>query len=71
MIKAGESPGMSPRDFSLMTLVCLIWAANTIVSKLVIANLEAPPMFYAALRFAIVLAVVWPGCETRPDRSGG
>jgi len=66
MIKAGESPGMSPRDFSLMTLVCLLWAANTIVSKLVIANLEAPPMFYAALRFAIVLAVVWPWLRNAP-----
>ena len=51
---------MTPRDFGLMTLVCLIWAANSIISKLVIANLGAPPMFYAALRFAVVLAVVWP-----------
>ena len=57
---------MTPRDFGLMTLVCLIWAANTIVSKLVIANLQAPPMFYAALRFALVLAVVWPWLRNAP-----
>ena len=57
---------MTPRDFGLMTLVCLIWAANTIVSKLVIANLQAPPMFYAALRFAVVLAVVWPWLRNAP-----
>ena len=57
---------MTPRDFGLMTLVCLIWAANTIVSKLVIANLQAPPMFYAALRFAVVLAVVWPWLRNVP-----
>jgi len=57
---------MTPRDFGLMTLVCLIWAANTIVSKLVIANLHAPPMFYAALRFAVVLAVVWPWLRNAP-----
>jgi drug/metabolite transporter (DMT)-like permease len=57
---------MSPRDFGLMTLVCLIWAANSIISKLVIANLSAPPMFYAALRFAVVLAVVWPWLRNVP-----
>lgn len=57
---------MNGRDFGLMTLVCLIWAANSIISKLVIANLGAPPMFYAALRFAVVLAVVWPWLRNAP-----
>jgi hypothetical protein len=57
---------MTPRDFGLMTLVCLIWAANSIISKLVITNLGAPPMFYAALRFAVVLAVVWPWLRNAP-----
>ena len=51
---------MSIRDFSLFTLVCLIWAANTVVSKLIIAHYGVPPLFYGAVRFGIVLLVVLP-----------
>ena len=51
---------MSLRDFALLAFVCIIWAANNIVSKFVVAHLGAPPMFYAAVRFAVVLAAVFP-----------
>ncbi len=51
---------MSLRDFLLLAFVCVVWAANNIVSKFVVAHLGAPPMFYAAVRFAVVLIAVFP-----------
>jgi len=51
---------MSIRDFSLFMLVCLIWAANTVVSKLIIAHYGVPPLFYGAVRFGIVVLAVFP-----------
>ncbi|MBP8245918.1 MAG: DMT family transporter [Phenylobacterium sp.] len=51
---------MSLRDFALLAFVCVVWAANNIVSKFVVAHLGVPPMFYAAVRFAIVLIAVFP-----------
>ncbi|MCC7265850.1 MAG: DMT family transporter [Caulobacteraceae bacterium] len=51
---------MALRDFLLLVMVCLLWAGNNIVSKLVVDNLAVPPMFYAAARFAVVmLATFW------------
>ena len=48
---------MALRDFLLLVAVCLLWAANNIVSKLVVDDLAIPPLFYAAVRFAIVMVV--------------
>ncbi|MBO9709743.1 MAG: DMT family transporter [Caulobacter sp.] len=48
---------MSLRDFGLLVLVCLVWACNNIISKIVVAHWGVPPLFYAAVRFAIVAAV--------------
>jgi O-acetylserine/cysteine efflux transporter len=51
---------MTLRDFSLLLLVCLTWAAHTIVSKIVVSGMEIPPLFYAAVRYAIVALVALP-----------
>ena len=51
---------MSLRDFLLLAFVCVVWATNNIVSKFVVTHLGVPPMFYAAVRFAVVLIVVFP-----------
>ncbi|MET0271814.1 MAG: DMT family transporter [Phenylobacterium sp.] len=51
---------MSLRDFALLVLVCLVWAANNIVSKFVVGHMGVPPLFYATLRFALVALVVLP-----------
>lgn len=48
---------MSLRDFGLLVLICAIWASNNIVSKIVVADWGVPPLFYAAVRFAIVMVV--------------
>ncbi len=51
---------MSLRDFGLLALVCLLWASNNIVSKYVVSHLGVPPLFYAALRFAVVALATAP-----------
>jgi O-acetylserine/cysteine efflux transporter len=52
---------MNLRDFSLLLLVCLGWAAHTIISKVVVSGMEIPPLFYAAIRYGVVAvcAGVW------------
>lgn len=57
---------MSFRDFALLAFVCVVWAANNIVSKFVVAHLGVPPMFYAAARFAVVLIAVFPWLRPMP-----
>lgn len=57
---------MALRDFALLVLVCLLWAANNIVSKYVVAYLHAPPLIYAALRFALVALAVFPWLRPAP-----
>lgn len=51
---------MSLRDFGVFALVCLVWASNNIISKHVVSGLHVPPMFYAAVRFAVVALAVSP-----------
>ncbi len=51
---------MRARDFFLLTLICLIWAANNVLSKIVVDNWAVPPLFYAGLRFAVVGVVMLP-----------
>src|ERR1700749_3832016 len=51
---------MALRDFGLLMLVCLVWASNNIVSKYVVSHLGLPPLFYAALRFAVVALAASP-----------
>lgn len=51
---------MTFRDFTIAFLVCLTWAAHTIISKLVVSGMEIPPLFYAAVRFGIVALVAAP-----------
>ena len=48
------------RDFALLVGVCLVWAANSVISKIVISGFGAPPLFYAAARFAVVVLATLP-----------
>ncbi|MFI4976290.1 MAG: DMT family transporter [Caulobacterales bacterium] len=59
---------MSVRDFLLLLAVCLVWAANNVVSKILISHLGAPPLFYAAVRFAVVSLAVFPWLWPPPDK---
>jgi drug/metabolite transporter (DMT)-like permease len=51
---------MTIRDFALMVAVCLAWALNSIVSKLIVTDYAVAPMFYAAARFTVVTLAVFP-----------
>ncbi len=51
---------MSLRDFLILIAICLAWAANNIVSKLVVSSWQVPPLMYGALRFGIVFLATLP-----------
>jgi O-acetylserine/cysteine efflux transporter len=57
---------MALRDFALLVFVCLVWAFNNIVSKIVVAHWDVPPLFYAAVRFALVALITLPWLLPRP-----
>jgi O-acetylserine/cysteine efflux transporter len=57
---------MALRDFGLLMAMCMVWAVNNIVSKFVVSVLEAPPLLYAAGRFAIVAVCLIPFLRPAP-----
>ena len=42
---------MKLRDFLILLFICVVWASNNIVSKIVVAEWHIPPLFYATVRF--------------------
>lgn len=61
---------MSPRDFILMMSVCLAWALNVAISKVVLTDLAVPPLFYAGLRFLLVGLFLAPLLRPLPPHPG-
>jgi len=57
---------MALRDFAVLIFICLVWAFNNIVSKIVVAHWGVPPLFYASVRFALVAACTLPWLWPRP-----
>jgi len=57
---------LSARDFAILVFVCLTWATSNVVSKLVVGDWDVPPLFYAAVRFAVVVAVTLPWLRPAP-----
>ncbi|MEY4249272.1 MAG: hypothetical protein RJA87_905 [Pseudomonadota bacterium] len=51
---------MTLRDFGFLVLICVLWAFNTVLSKVVITQMGVPPMSYALVRFALVALIVLP-----------
>lgn len=51
---------MSLRDLGLLVAICLVWAGNSVMSKVLISHFGAPPLFYAAVRFAVVSVATLP-----------
>lgn len=51
---------MRARDFLILMLVCLAWGYSNVLSRTVVGNWQVPPLFFAALRFAIVAVVTLP-----------
>lgn len=59
---------MGAGAFGLMLIVNLAWALNTIVSKIAVSDLGAPPLFYAAARGALVALMLFPLLRPVPAR---
>lgn len=51
---------MHLRHLLLLILICLIWAANNVLSKVVVGTWQVPPLFFTAVRFAVVALVTLP-----------
>lgn len=51
---------MPLRDFALLMLICAIWASNNILSKYAVGPLGVPPLFFGAVRCAIVAGLTFP-----------
>ncbi|MGH6993999.1 MAG: DMT family transporter [Caulobacteraceae bacterium] len=51
---------MAVKDFLVLLAVCFVWAANTIISKIVLSDFAVPPLFYTAGRMVVVAAVTLP-----------
>ena len=60
---------MALRDLGLLTLICLVWAGNSVMSKVLITHFGAPPLFYAAARFGVIFSVNSASSSDRPARS--
>lgn len=57
---------MRPRDFLILVAVCLTWGLSNVVSKIVVGHWQVPPLFFAALRFAMVVVVTIPWLRPMP-----
>lgn len=51
---------MRVRDFLLLGLVCLVWAFNNVLSKIIVTDWAIPPLFYVTLRFSVVALLMLP-----------
>lgn len=51
---------MKLRDFALLVLICLVWGYSTVLSRIVVAHWNVPPLFFAAVRFAVVIVATAP-----------
>lgn len=57
-------------DFFLLMFVCLIWALNIIVGKVMLSSYGIPPLYYAGIRFLGVAIVLFPLFRTIPAQLG-
>ena len=61
---------MNSRDFLLLCLICVVWALNVIVTRWVLAEFEAPPLWLAAIRFGLLGVVLIPFLRPIPEKLG-
>ncbi len=57
---------MRPIHILLVLSVCVVWGGNFVVTKLGIENF--PPVFFSALRFALLILVLFPFLKIVPGR---
>jgi O-acetylserine/cysteine efflux transporter len=61
---------MRPRDFLILMLVCLAWGYSVVLSRTVIGDWGVPPLYFAAIRFAIVVVATLPWLLPMPRPRG-
>lgn len=49
---------MTTRDFGILSLICLCWGLNLVLTRWVVQ--DVPPLFYAFMRFALIALVLSP-----------
>ena len=49
---------MNFRDFILLTAICFVWGLNIVITRWVVFDMQVPPIFFAALRFAGIAMVL-------------
>jgi len=57
---------MPLRSFLLFAAICLVWAMNMVVSRVMVEDLAVPPLFYAALRSGLGAVVLLPWLRPVP-----
>jgi drug/metabolite transporter (DMT)-like permease len=61
---------MALRDLALLIGICLLWAGNSVMSKVLISHFGAPPLFYAACRFGMIVLATFPWLLPVPRQLG-
>ena len=61
---------MRPVDFLILSLCCLLWGGNFVLSKWMLSDLSLPPLFFAAARFALVSLLMFPFLFPLPKKFG-
>ncbi|MEZ5947013.1 MAG: DMT family transporter [Hyphomonas sp.] len=61
---------MSFRDFMLLFFICLAWGLNLVLTRWVVTDLQVPPLFFAAVRFAGVAVFLIPFLRPVPKKLG-
>ncbi len=61
---------MNLRDFALLVSICLVWGLSNVLSKVVVGTWQIPPLFFAAVRFGLVLLVILPWLRPVPRQLG-
>jgi len=54
------------RDFALLVAICVTWGLSNVLSKIVVGDWQVPPLYFAAVRFGIVLLFTLPWLRPIP-----
>jgi O-acetylserine/cysteine efflux transporter len=64
--RVSEPTSLAPRDLAFLVLINLIWGLNLITSKIGVAHF--PPVFFTALRFMILSALLFRMLRIHPGQ---
>lgn len=51
---------MRPRDFLILVFVCTMWGYSNVLSRIVVGEWQVPALYFAAIRFAVVVVATLP-----------